>query len=97
MIYQGKAGLESSWLNDVDARKHEVFLTNSDTGWSNNDIGLAWLEQVFERFTKDTARRQWRLLILDGYSSHVTSDFIDFCDGKKILLAIFPPHATYSL
>jgi hypothetical protein len=52
---------------------------------------------VFERFTKSKARRQYRLLIFNGHGSHVTSDFIDFCDSNKILLAIFPPYATYSL
>ena len=58
---------------------------------------MAWLKQVFERFTKPKARRDYRLLILDGHGSHVSTDFIDFCDGNRILLAIFPPHATHSL
>jgi hypothetical protein len=97
LIYQGSSGLQSSWLDDVEVGKHEVFFSNSPTGWTNNDLGIAWLEQVFERFTKSKARRQYRLLILDGHGSHVTSDFIDFCDSNKILLAIFPPHATHSL
>jgi hypothetical protein len=54
-------------------------------------------KQVFERFTKEKARCDYRLLILDGHSSHLTSDFIHFCDGNRILLAIFPLYATYSL
>ncbi|CAE7002962.1 DDE 1 multi-domain protein [Pyrenophora teres f. teres] len=37
------------------------------------------------------------LLILDGHGSHLTTDFIDFCDANKILLAVFPPHATHTL
>ena len=44
LIYQGKAGLQSGWLNDVEVAEHEVFFANSELGWSNNDIGLAWLK-----------------------------------------------------
>jgi hypothetical protein len=72
-------------------------LSNSPTGWTNNDLGLAWLEQVFNRSTQQKARRRWRLLILDGHGSHVTMDFIKFCDSNKILLAVSPPHATHTL
>jgi hypothetical protein len=69
----------------------------SPSGWTNNDIGLAWLEQVFDCFTKAKARRKYRLLILDGYGSYVTMDFINYCDWNKILLAIFPLHLTHTL
>jgi hypothetical protein len=97
LIYEGKAGLQSSWVDSIEAGKHEVFVTNSTSGWTNNDIGLAWLEQLFERYTAAKARRQWRLLIVDGHGSHVTREFIDYCDTKKILLAVFPPHSTHTL
>jgi hypothetical protein len=36
-------------------------------------------------------------LILDGHGSHVTMDFINYCDQNKILLAILPPHSTHTL
>jgi transposase len=32
LIYEGKAGLQSSWVDDVEAGKHEVFIANSPTG-----------------------------------------------------------------
>jgi hypothetical protein len=52
---------------------------------------------VFDRFTKEKAQRKYRLLMLDGHSSHVTMDFINYCDQNKILLAVFPPHSTHTL
>jgi hypothetical protein len=97
LIYDGKAGLQSSWVEDVKVGKHQVFLTNSPSGWTNSDVGLTWLEQLFERFTAAKARRQWRLLIVDGHGSHLTCEFIDFCNARKILLAVFPPHSTHTL
>lgn len=74
-------------------------MASSPSGWTNNDIGLAWLEQVFDRCTKQKARRgrDWRLIILDGHGSHVTPDFLDYCDSHRILLAILPPHSTHTL
>jgi hypothetical protein len=97
LVYQGSSGIQSSWVDAVELQKHQIFFSNSPAGWSNNGIGLAWLQQVFDRFTKAKARRDYRLLILDGHGSHLTTDFIDFCDGNRILLAIFPPHSTHSL
>ncbi|KAH8631304.1 pogo transposable [Alternaria alternata] len=65
--------------------------------WSNNELGLAWLQQVFERHTAAKARRQWRLLILDGHGSHVTPEFLEFCEAKRIIVMVYPPHLTHSL
>jgi hypothetical protein len=52
---------------------------------------------VFEREIRWKARSGYRLLLLDGHGSHVTMDFIDYCNDNKILLAIFPPHATHTV
>jgi transposase len=57
LIYEGKPGLQSSWVDGVAPHKHEVLIANSPSGWTNNELGMAWLEQVFERFTKVKARR----------------------------------------
>ena len=89
--------LQSSWVEEIEPGVHDVLVSSSPNGWTNNDIGLAWLKQVFDRFTKTKARRKWRLLILDGHGSHVTMDFINYCDQNKILLAILPPHSTHTL
>ena len=52
---------------------------------------------MFDRETKAKARSSYRLLILDGHGSHVTMDFINYCDQNKILLVIYPPHSTHTL
>lgn len=89
--------LQSAWVEDIKVLKHQVFVSSSPNGWATNDIGLAWLEQVFNRYTKAKAGRSWRLLILDGHGSHVTMDFINYCDRNRILLLVFPPHSTHTL
>jgi hypothetical protein len=97
LIYQGIAGIQSSWTDEVETGKHRIFSSNSPSGWIYDNLGLAWLEQVFDRHTKVKARRGWRLLILDGHGSHLTPDLIDYCDANRVLLAVFPPHSTHSL
>jgi hypothetical protein len=97
LIYQGTSGFQSSWVDDLLAEQHQVFVSHSASGWSNNDLGLAWLQQVFERYTAAKARRQWRLLILDGHASHLTPDFLEYCEAKRIMVMVYPPHSTHSL
>jgi hypothetical protein len=98
LIFQSDAGtLQSSWVDAIEAGKHSVFVSSSPSGWTNNDIGLAWLKEVFMRETRRSGVTGYRLLILDGHGSHVTMDFINFCNDNKILLAVFPPHATHTL
>ncbi|EMD86697.1 hypothetical protein COCHEDRAFT_1023903, partial [Bipolaris maydis C5] len=97
IIYEGIDGLRNEWLRDLEAGKHQVICCNSPSGWSNNDLALAWVEQVFDRLTKEKAKRDYRMLLVDGHGSHLTSSFIDYCDTHRIFLAVYPPHATHSL
>jgi hypothetical protein len=52
---------------------------------------------VFNLSTKEKAGRSYRLLIVDGYGSHLTMDFIEYCDQNRILLAVYPPYSTHTL
>jgi hypothetical protein len=98
LIYQStNSTIQSAWVDAINARKHEVFVTSSPSGWSNNDVELAWLEQVFDRCTKAKARRLYRLLIVDGHGSHLTMIFLEYCHRNRILVAILPPHSTHTL
>jgi len=98
LLYESaNSSIQSSWVEDIKPGVHSVLVSSSPTGWTNNEAGLAWLKQVFNRFTKDKARRKYRLLILDGHGSHITMDFLDYCDKNKIIPAILPPHSTHTL
>ena len=89
--------VQQNWVHEIDPEEHEIHFATSPNGWTSHDLGLAWLKQVFDRYTKKKARGKYRPLILDGHGSHVTKDFIDFCDKHRILLLVFPPHATHTL
>ncbi len=86
-------------MQDFLFKKDKIFLTSSPSGWTSNKVGLAWIRDVFQRTTKSKpgAQRGRRLLILDGHGSHITKQFIKFCDANRILLAILSPHSTHTL
>jgi hypothetical protein len=44
------------------------------------------LKEVFHPQTKEKARREYRLLLLDSHGSHLIMDFITFCDENKIIM-----------
>lgn len=97
LIYPGTSGdLWSSWVQDVDS-EDEVFFGVTANGWSSHKMGLAWLQKVFERFTKPKTLTTKRLLILDGHSSHINMAFVDWADAHGIILMVLPPHTTHRL
>lgn len=58
LIYSSaNSSIRSAWVSSIEAGQHDVFVASSPSGWTNNDIGLAWLEQVFDHCTKQKACR----------------------------------------
>jgi hypothetical protein len=100
LIYQGKENnFQDTWVNDFDPETEEGYFSSSPTGWTNDQIGLEWLINIFDRHTKAKARqgRDYRLLIIDGHGSHVTLAFLDWSDIHRIIVAVFPSHSTHRL
>jgi hypothetical protein len=89
--------IQSTWVADVDIKKHQVHSAVTASGWSTDDSGLGWLEQVFQRYTKKKAQRRQHLLIMDGHGLHLTMKFINYCNKHKIQLCIYPPHSIQTL
>jgi hypothetical protein len=81
LIYQGEShDLQDTWLEDFDDSKDLAYFASSAKGWSNDLLGLQWLEHVFDRCTKVEGSRDRRLLIVDGHNSHFNMQFIDYAD-----------------
>jgi hypothetical protein len=98
IIYQSASGsIQDSWLQAFDPNDHRAHFASSPSGWTNNDIGLAWFKQVFNPSTKAKARSSYRLLIFDGHGSHLTIYFIEYCDQNRIILMVYPPHSIHTL
>jgi hypothetical protein len=59
-------------------------------------LGLAWLKH-FDAHTKSRTIGSVRLLILDGYKSHNSKEFKDYCRDNKIVTLCMPLHSLHLL
>jgi hypothetical protein len=62
---------QASWYRDLLA---DWVIALSDNGWINDGLGLEWIKH-FNSYTESCAVGAYRLLILDGYSSHAIPEF----------------------
>src|SRR5262245_440096 len=69
----------------------------SPNGWTDQELGFAWLKRDFDPATRDKAGDAYRLLILDGHNSHCTYYFCKYAADHKILVLCLPPHTTHAL
>lgn len=74
----------------------DYLIATSDTGYNNDDLTIKWLAH-FERFSAKRQVGAHRLLLLDGFGSHCTKQFIDYCDRHKIIVFCLPPHSSHLL
>jgi hypothetical protein len=94
IIYKGRVHI-SAWFEEVDIPR-DWKLPVSENGWTNNPLGLEWLEH-FDKHTKAHQVGAYRLLILDGHESHLNQEFKDYFLENKILMLCMPPHSSHIL
>jgi hypothetical protein len=94
LILPGKLHLEK-WVTTNQIDGNTAFAV-SDTGYCNDDIALDWIHHFNIHSNKRRVGR-WRMLLFDGFGSHLTRQFIEFCDQAEILPFCFPPHTTHLL
>jgi len=90
LIFAGKV-LISTWFEGIP---RDWIIEVSPNGWTNNNLGLTWLEH-FDTHTKPIG--VYRLLIIDGHESHCSVDFQDLYREKKIITLCMPPHSSHLL
>ena len=69
----------------------------SDTGWTNDKLGLYWIKEVFNPNTYNRAVGQYRLLILDSYRNYNIPEFDQYCKENNIVLLCIPVYLLYLL
>jgi hypothetical protein len=93
IIVQGIV-IQERWFHGI--KSGDIAITVSDSGYANDYISFLWL-QHFNTLSKRHQQGEYRLLILDGYDSHLTLQFLQFCEQNKIIVAQLPPHSTHLL
>ncbi|RYP74072.1 hypothetical protein DL771_003261 [Monosporascus sp. 5C6A] len=96
IIFSG-VNVQQQWFPDTEDQPYENwYFTTSSNGWTNTDIGLKWLREVFIPHTKPANPREWRLLIIDGHNSHTTEEFMWTCLINKIYIVFLPSHSSHA-
>ena len=97
-IFKGKAQ-QKKWYQTMERLEEEDYhICTSESGWTDNELGLAYLEEHFEPQTRETKGEQgYRILIVDGHESHITAQAMRFCVTHKIILLCLPAHTTHLL
>ena len=90
IIFKGKQQMVSWW--EVTDSGIEGHIATSENGWTDNELGLLWLQQCFNPETKAIQKGEWRLLLMDGHASHISTDVIQYCIAQKIILLCLPAH-----
>ncbi|RYP29618.1 hypothetical protein DL768_011211 [Monosporascus sp. mg162] len=95
VIFSG-VDVQQQWFPDSDDEAYENwYFTTSENGWTNTEIGLKWLREVFIPNTKPEDPNEWRLLVIDGHNSHTTEKFIWMCLQNKIYIIFLPAYASH--
>lgn len=69
----------------------------SESGYTDSEISLEWLEKVFDPQTKERAGGKKRLLICDGFGTHETLEILEHCLANNIRLCRLPSHTSHKL
>ena len=94
IVFTG-ASLQGQWFPDnMDNELKSWKYASSLTGWSNSEIALQWLREVYLPETKPNDDT-WRLLILDEHSSHLSDEFLVEAFQHKVQLLFLPPHTSH--
>lgn len=92
IIFKGKQ-LQKAWKEAL--KEGEIAM--SENGWTDNTIGLAWIQRCFDKETRIYQKGEFRMLLVDGHASHITTAAIQYCIDQKIILLCLPPHTTHLL
>jgi hypothetical protein len=72
-------------------------MSHSPNGWTDQELGLLWLEKGFDCLIWKKANETWKLLMLDGHNSHCMYKFCKYVEAKKIVVICFLPHTMHIL
>src|SRR5579871_3668714 len=84
------------WFAELSPGLSNLLVGTSDSGYSNDTLFFQWL-QHWEHFSGVGRRGEYRLLLLDGYDSHLTYSALKFCEQQKVVVFLLPPHTSHFL
>ncbi|KAJ3453537.1 hypothetical protein MRS44_017784 [Fusarium solani] len=74
IIFKGKE-LQNQWFLEEFKKIADWYYITSPNGWTDDHIGVEWLERVYLPQTMPADDSDARLIILDGHGSHATAAY----------------------
>ena len=71
-------------------------LAITESGYINDQLAFQWI-QKFEKWTSPRTKGAWRMLFCDRFGSHLTLEFLEYCQQHSILPFFLPPHTSHIL
>ncbi|XP_045188616.2 uncharacterized protein LOC123546428 [Mercenaria mercenaria] len=71
--------------------------TVTESGWSNSDVFLEYLDTHFLKYVQRPSEDQPLLLIFDGHKSHITIPVINWAKEHNVSLFVLPAHTSHVL
>ena len=68
----------------------------SNKGWTDSEIGVAWLGN-FDEQMRDKNKDEPCLLLLDGHNLHYMLNFMKYAASVNIIVLCYPAHCTHVL
>ena len=87
------------WIPPATLNLNWHFCT-SQKGWTSNALGFEWLVHVFNPVNQQKlsdVKDRIRLLICDGYDSHISVKFVTHCIENNICLFLLLLHLSHLL
>ncbi|EKV14739.1 Transposon, putative [Penicillium digitatum Pd1] len=81
------------WFDAIDSDEH---LAVTDTGYINDTLAYQWI-QLFHKWTIGRTIGTKRLVLCDRFGSHLTRQFIQFCEKNNIILFFLLSHTSHIL
>ena len=94
IIFNSKVHISTQYTDELP---NDQTIAVSENGWTNDSLGLIWLTDVFQKYTKDRTKGVYQLLILDRYRSHSTPQFDQFYIEHLIITLYMPLHSLHLL
>lgn len=94
VIFKGQNHL-AGWYKDIKAE--DYWYGHAPKGFNNSQLCLEYIKRVFEPETVVRAHGEWRMLVFDGFESHIDLDLIEFCLEHYIIPFCLPAHTSHVL
>jgi DDE superfamily endonuclease len=91
IIINGKRRMDNWFNTNLDP---ETIINISDTGYTNNWIGVDFLKH-FIKHTKSSSTSRYKMLLFNSAESHETDEFKQLANDHNIILVRYPPHLIY--